>query len=116
MGLVAGLCAVAIFVVSVLPVNVKVRIPHLDKVAHLCEYLVFAWVLTQAVRASRMTERDYLVWAWIYATTYGLLIEVLQMFLPWRSASIMDAFMNALGAALGVWIGRWWPAHPPTEA
>lgn len=99
-----------------LPLDIEARIPHLDKAAHLGEYLIFAWVLTQAIRASRMTETEYLIWAWMYATTYGLLIEVLQMCLPWRSASIMDALMNALGAAGGVWIGRRWPAHPPTEA
>lgn len=90
---------------SVLPVDIEARIPHLDKAAHLCEYLIFAWVLTQAVRASRMPEREYLLWAWIYATSYGWLIEVLQMFLPWRSASVMDSLMNALGAAAGVWFG-----------
>ena len=76
-------------------------------------YLVFAWLLTQAVRASRMMEADYFLWAWMYATGYGVLVEVLQMFLPWRSASIMDALMNAAGAALGVWIGRRWPAAQP---
>jgi VanZ family protein len=82
---------------------------HLDKVAHLCEYLLFAWLLVQAVRASRMPEREYLVWAWIYTTSYGLLMELVQAMVPWRSADLADAVINALGAAIGVWIGRHLP-------
>lgn len=89
-----------------MPVDVDVSVPHLDKAVHLCEYLVFAWILVQAVRASRMPEREYLLWAWIYATGYGLLMEVLQMLVPWRSADWKDALANALGAAIGVWVGE----------
>lgn len=116
-----------------MPINVKANVPQFDTLVHVGMYLAFAWLLTQAVRiGSRlpaapdgsdegaaqagMPETDYYFWAWMYATGYGLLIEVLQMFLPWRSASVTDALANAAGAALGVWIGRAWPAHPPTEA
>ena len=56
--------------------------------------------------ASQMPERDYRLWAWMYATSYGLLIELLQAMLPWRSADLMDAAVNAIGAALGVLIGQ----------
>ena len=79
---------------------------HLDKVAHLCEYLLFAWLLVQAISANRLTEREYLWLAWIYATSYGLVIEVIQGLIPWRSADLGDAAANAVGAALGVWVGR----------
>ena len=102
---VAG-CAALILIGAVIPVSVKPRIPHLDKVAHLCEYLLFAWLLVQAIRVSRMPEREYRLWAWLYATSYGLLIELLQAMLPWRSGDWVDAVMNAIGAAVGVWLGR----------
>ena len=103
--------------VSVIPVDSPVSVPHLDKVAHLCEYLLFAWLLMQAVRASsamvrgvggasQMPERDYRLWACMYATSYGLLIELIQAMLPWRSADLIDAAVNAIGAALGVLIGQ----------
>ena len=85
---------------------------HLDKVVHVCEYLLFAWLLVQGVRASRMPEHHYLLWAWIYATSYGLLIELLQALVPWRSAELGDALANAIGAALGVWLGN----HIPRRA
>jgi VanZ family protein len=98
-----------VFVLSIVPVEPKVEVPHLDKAIHLCEYLLFAWMLMQAVRASRMPEPDYRLWVWIYATSYGLLIEIVQAMVPWRSADVADALMNAIGAAAGVWIGERFP-------
>ena len=79
--------------------------PFLDKLVHLCLYWLFAWLLVQAIRFTRLRERDYLLLAWICATAYGLLIEIIQGLLPWRSADLADAAANAVGAALGVWMG-----------
>ncbi len=121
-----GLYAAAVLFLSVIPVETEVEIPHLDKAVHLCEYLLFAWLLVQAVRiGSRlpaapddpfrgaaqagMPERAYLLWAWIYATSFGLLVELIQAMIPWRSAELVDGLVNALGAAAGVWIGERWP-------
>lgn len=99
---------------SVLPTDGTPRVPHLDKAAHLCEYLLFAWLLTQAIRAGRLIEPEYQTLAWVYATSYGLLMELLQALVPWRSADWADAIFNALGAAAGVWIARRWPKPTPT--
>ena len=107
--LVVAAYAALVFVLSVAPISPGVSIPHLDKVAHLCEYLVFAYLLVQAIRATWHGERAYLLWAWIYATSYGLLMELIQIMVPWRSAELGDALANAVGAALGVWIGQYLP-------
>jgi len=104
-----GVYAAAVLVLSLAPVPVPPSVSHLDKVVHLCEYFLFAWLLVQGVRTSRMPERHYLLWAWIYATSYGLLIELLQALVPWRSAEVGDAIANAIGAALGVWLGQQYP-------
>jgi VanZ family protein len=106
-------CAALILVGSVVPVGAKPRVPYLDKAAHLCEYLLFAWLLVQAIRKSRMPEREYRLWAWLYATSYGLLLELLQVMLPWRSGDWGDAGMNAIGAAFGVWVGNRLPRPTP---
>ena len=95
-----------VLVLSVIPTGGGLDVPYLDKAAHLCKYLVFAWLLVQAMRASGTCERPHLLWAWIYATSYGLLMEMVQILIPWRSAELADAVANALGAALGVWIAR----------
>ena len=89
-------------------------VEHLDKLAHICEYLVFAWLLVQAVRASQAPASAYVLWAWILAFSDGLLMEVIQFMLPWREASWGDVLANALGAALGTWLGRYVsPSHHP---
>ncbi len=105
--LVATSYAVVVLILSIMPTGgVGASIPSLDKLVHLCEYLVFAWILVQAIRASGATAREYVLWAWIYATSYGVLMELVQLMVPWRSAELADALANAVGAAIGVWIGR----------
>ena len=136
--------AALLFVVSVTPVDPRLTVGHLDKVAHLGEYLLFAWLLVHALRttappagwepvypwcrsnyfdqmlrdveptavlnwrsvAGRRIQLERHWWAWMFATSYGLLIECLQALLPWRSAELADALANACGAALGVWLAR----------
>lgn len=94
---------------SVIPVDDELPVDRLDKVVHLGEYLLLAWLLVQAVRVSQLRQREYLTLAWIFATGYGLLLEVLQMALPWRSGEPADAAINAVGAAIGVWLGERFP-------
>ena len=109
--------AVVLLIVSVVPVGAEPSVPYLDKIVHLGEYFFFAWLLAQAlpptllvggqaVPLSHVERETYLLWAWIYATSYGLLIELIQAMIPWRSADLADAAANALGAALGVLIGQ----------
>ena len=108
-GLIA-LYAGAVLVLAVIKVpEPDLGVPQLDKVAHLCEYLLFAWLLVQGIRTTQTSERLYLLWAWIFATSYGLLIELIQVMLPWRSMEWADAAANTLGAALGVWLGQRFP-------
>ena len=107
-----------VLVVSVIPEGPGFSVGRFDKAAHLCEYLLFAWLLIQAVRASRTPERygasrtpepEYRVWVWIYATSYGLLMELIQAMIPWRSAEWGDVLADAAGAALGIWLGPRFP-------
>ena len=79
---------------------------HLDKVGHLCQYLVFGWLLVKAIRLGRLRAREYLALAWMFVTAYGLLMELIQLMVPWRSAEWADIFINALGAGLGIWCGE----------
>jgi len=102
-------CAAAILCLAVLPVADGPAIPYLDKVVHVCEYLLFAWLLVQAVRAGQCSAREYLWMAWIYAASYGWLMELIQGMIPWRSMDLGDALANMLGAAGGVWAGRLFP-------
>ena len=44
----------------------------------------------------------FLVWAFIAASVYGAFNECIQSFIPGRTASIMDMFLNAIGAGIAV--------------
>ena len=98
--------AALVLAVSITPEGPDLSAGNLDKLAHLCEYLLFAWLLVQAIRATGGQDPEYRFWAWMYATSYGLLIELIQMMVPWRSAEWGDVAANAIGAACGAWIIR----------
>ncbi|MBI2885498.1 MAG: VanZ family protein [Candidatus Omnitrophica bacterium] len=84
---------------AVWPPQPGVSVGRLDKFLHLCEYLLFAWCLCRALRSSGVPRG----WAaWGAASGYGALLEIVQAFLPYRSAEWGDAAANALGAAIGV--------------
>ena len=105
-------------IVAVIPIpESPVPVAHLDRVVHLCAYLVFAWLLVQALpptrlvggqasRLNQIEEHRYLPLAWMAATAYGVLMEVIQLMVPWRSADWVDVLVNGVGAGLGVWLGR----------
>lgn len=96
-----------------MPTNDRLpELPYLDKVLHLCQYLIFAWLLVQAIRVGGGRDRTYLLWAWIYAFSYGLLMELVQAFVPWRSADLADAVANGIGGAIGVWLATKLPKRP----
>ncbi|MBI3011965.1 MAG: VanZ family protein [Candidatus Omnitrophica bacterium] len=98
--------AALVFVVSMIPVEPTAGVPDLDKAVHLGEYLVFAWLMLQALRTNQMPRRMSLWWAWGSVTGYGLVMEGVQAMLPWRSAELADVVANGCGALLGVWLGQ----------
>ena len=90
-------------ILSVIPVpETPAHVPYLDKAVHLGEYWVFAMLLALALRQLPHRLRQ----AWLIATAYGAMIELIQAFIPWRSAELADAIANTLGAALGIWTTR----------
>lgn len=102
-----GFYAVLVFFLSVAPVvQGKSPVSHVDKLAHFCVYLVFAWLLVRTIQLCGGQAFEYLILAWLFATSYGLLMELIQAMLPWRQAELADVAVNALGAALGVWLAE----------
>jgi VanZ family protein len=102
-----GVYAALILVISLMPITVEAPdVPQLDKLIHLGEYLLFAWLLGHA----RQEGRQQHTWAqlgwhtWVGSAGYGALMELMQAALPWRSASGWDQFANMIGAGLGSWL------------
>ena len=96
--------AVLVFITSVIPIDARLAPGRVDKVAHFCEYLLFAWLFLRALRATASAPSPQALIAWAAATGFGMMIELIQAWLPWRSAELADAAMDALGAAFGATI------------
>lgn len=93
---VAAVYAAAIFTLSAQP-GTTVGLPApWDKLAHLCAYAGFAFVL-------RLASGRWLV-AVLIASLYGVTDEYHQSFVPGRMAGLDDWVADTLGAMLGAWL------------
>jgi len=75
-----------------------------DKLLHAFAFLVLQWLVLRALRYEFPGARRFplALLAALVAAAVGALIEIYQLALPDRSASIADTVADALGAALGV--------------
>lgn len=95
-----------VLVVSLRPMPTGLpEIFNIDKLYHLGTYMVMAVLTALALQGEgRAMMRDRLWIAALMAFTYGVMIEVLQSFTGTRSADILDAIVNGIGATAGVFI------------
>lgn len=90
-----------IAVLAVLPPTPGVSVGYLDKLAHLCEYALFAWCLRRAAHASVFSRLTGFLLAVGISISYGLLLEGVQGWLGYRSAEWGDVIANTIGAVIG---------------
>lgn len=79
-----------------------------DKLLHLGAYAALGVLLCRAVAgglAGRVTRRAAVI-TLLVSIAYGVSDEVHQMFVPGRSAEVLDVVADAAGAGLGL-IGCW---------
>ena len=68
-----------------------------DKFAHILTFVLLGLLVRPAFPLWRNRLQPYL---WLLS--YGLGIEVIQYFIPWRSFSLLDLAADALGILLSV--------------
>jgi VanZ family protein len=78
----------AIFILSVIKISDNNLPENSDKIVHFVMYFFCAGAFYL------LKAKHYL----FCAIGYGLLIEIIQYFLPWRSFSFGDIIANSLGA------------------
>ncbi len=79
-------------------------IPFLDKIVHFVMYLILGAIVTFEFR--RITPKYYHKYIFkilIISIVYGIVIEVVQYFLPWRGFEFADMIADGLGAAAGIY-------------
>lgn len=103
-----------IFYLSARPSTTYPPMPlWVQKSVHLTEYAVLALLLFRALGGGR----SVLVagaWAWGLAVGYGVTDEIHQAFISTRHGSVADVGLDALGAALGLWL-LWARRRPGQE-
>lgn len=78
----------------------------LDLLAHTALLFVMAWSLERSLASLQWVRRPLVVAA-LVSLLYGLVLELLQSFVPGREAGVGDALANSLGVLLYVgWMDR----------
>jgi len=87
--------------ISFLPVKVSwhVPLPLLDKILHCLMYFLLSFIATNTfILKKKLYPRAFSL---SYAFLLGLIIEVIQFFLPFRSFESLDILSNFIGSFLG---------------
>ncbi|MFH1412332.1 MAG: VanZ family protein [Candidatus Omnitrophota bacterium] len=101
--------ALVILMFSVLPYrgDFPLLVGNFDKMAHFLEYMVLSILLIRALyRAWSLPMSKNAVIALILGCVYGIVMELIQLFIPGREADIRDVIFNLIGATAGVILGR----------
>ena len=85
-----------ITILSIHEVNLESSTNFLDKALH---FLCFTY-LTLITWLSRILSKDLHVYVIVLA--YGILIEIVQRFLPYRSFEYLDIFADSIGIITGL--------------
>ena len=93
-----------IFWLSSLPTVPAPEVPYIDKVAHFGAYAVLGALLAFAADRSRTP----LAAAVLLGVLYGASDEVHQMFVPGRSADVLDWCADAAGVLAAVYLYTLW--------
>lgn len=83
-------------------------IPNLDKFLHMVEYGILSYLIIRALIGSevKLSRGRLIVLAVILTTLYGASDEIHQMFVPGRSAEILDVFVDLVGASAAGFLKR----------
>ena len=74
---------------------------QIDKAGHCIAYGALAWLSYRAICYASIpyTARHATVLAIALASLFGGFCEFIQLYLPWRTASMLDLLANVVGAA-----------------
>lgn len=80
--------------------------PTLQNALHIPAYGLLAWLICEAANRRGSSPNLSMIAGMATAMSYGMLMEVIQIWVPGRYPSAMDIAFNALGAGIGSWIWK----------
>lgn len=75
----------------------KGRIIGVATMYHFIAFFLFNFFLTISIKGSKKMKISYLIFPIIISIVYALLDEFHQIFVPFRTATIKDIFVDSLG-------------------
>jgi len=94
---------------SVLPMKsgLPLTVGYFDKMAHFFEYTLLSFLVLRGIyrTGGGLTLQNMLL-ILILAGGYGILMELVQQFVPGRQASVADVIANVAGIVFGIILGR----------
>ena len=75
----------ALGAVAPIPSAVSAGVGWLDTAAHVCEYLLLAWCVSRAARATGLQPARAVPAVLLLSVGYGVLLEGVQGWLPYRA-------------------------------
>ena len=70
-----------------------ISIPHIDKILHFSAFLILSLFLDLSIKKTLLSSKAGLM----FLVLYALSIELVQYFLPYRSAEVFDFVSDLLG-------------------
>jgi VanZ family protein len=104
-----------IWTVSAIPGSTLPDVAVSDKIIHVVEFGVLAFLLCRALWAWTSVRSRYciMLFSVLATTAWGVLDEFHQLSVPYRTAAVGDVVADSLGSLLAVWCwwwaGRRWP-------
>ncbi|MDC0198722.1 VanZ family protein [Pseudomonadota bacterium] len=93
--IVLGISIVLISILSIQEIEVESSIDLSDKFIHFSCFLylsIISWL-------SRIIYKE--LWLYVIVLAYGILIEIVQIYIPYRSFEFLDIFADFLGIVVG---------------
>ena len=78
--------------------------PTIQNFLHVPVYGFLALLWIFALRGRGFSERQSILLAILLSSTYGLVMEIFQIFIPGRFASVTDFFLNLTGILVFTWL------------
>ena len=90
-----GISIVLISILSVQEIEIQSSVNFSDKFLHFSCFLyltIISWL-------SRIIYKE--LWLYVIVLAYGILIEIVQIYIPYRSFEFLDIFADFLGILAG---------------
>ncbi len=77
----------------------KFHIPHADKIVHFGIFFILSALIGFEKKILKTSDKIKII---LIGTVYGILIEIIQYFIPWRGFDYFDMLADSIGAICGV--------------